>query len=233
VTTGTFGLPLALARVPFARVRSGAAARIVTGAWAALAFAIAFAAHARGAAHGADIVLVDTVGALVVPLLAYGLVASAVGGRSLASAGAPLVAFGALPSQAALTTVAVAAAASALAGALVAAGVAVIAHGTADPSRATDALASAYAGALGGAAYAGWFSLGATFGERGGGRALFLLVDWTLGSAGGAALVTPRGHLRNLLGGAAPQDLSGRASSLALILIACACAVLAARRVRT
>jgi hypothetical protein len=223
----------ALARLPFGRLTGGVNAWITTGAWTTLAFSVAVMAHERGAAHGADIVLVDTVGALILPLLAYGLVGVVVGGRSLAASGLSLVAFGAMPSRAAAVTIAVAAAACAVTGALLAAGVAVLAHGSADPAPAGDALASAYVGALGGGAYACWFSLGATFGRRGGGRALFLVVDWMLASTDGLALVTPRGNLRNLLGGAAPVHVSGRVSSVALILIAGACALLAARRCRT
>jgi hypothetical protein len=61
---------------------------------------------------------------------------------------------------------------------------------------------------------------------------MLLLLDWGLGTAGGVAVVTPRGHLRNLLGGMAPEHLSGRASSVALILIGCVCALLGARRCR-
>jgi hypothetical protein len=223
----------ALARLPLGRLTGGVNAWVTMGAWTTLALSVAGVAHGRGAAHGADIVLVDTVGALILPLLAYGLVGAAVGGRSLSRSGLSLVAFGAEPVRAAGATIAVAAAACAVLGAFIASAVALVAHGSADPARAGDALASAYVGALGGAAYACWFCLGATFGARGGGRALFLAVDWALGSVDTAALVTPRGHLRNLLGGAVPLHLSGRASSAALIVIACACALLAARRCRT
>ncbi|MDP9152364.1 MAG: hypothetical protein M3O36_20755, partial [Myxococcota bacterium] len=96
---------------------------------------------------------------------------------------------------------------------------------------APDALASAYAGALGGAAYAGWFFMGASFGKRGGGRPMLLVLDWVLGASGGfAALITPRAHLRNVLGGAAPLAMSGQASSASLVAIAVACALLAVSR---
>jgi hypothetical protein len=223
----------ALARLPVGRLAGGVVAWIALGAWTMLAFSVAALVHTRGAAHGADVVLIDTVGALVIPLLAYGLVGAALGGRSLSASGASLVAFGADPARAAAATIAVAAGACAAAGAVIAAGVALLAHGAADPAPLGDALASAYAGGLGGAAYGCWFALGASFGRRGGGRVLLLLVDWGLGAAGGAAVVTPRGHLRNLFGGEAPDHLSGRASSVALLLIACLCALVGARRCRT
>ncbi len=222
----------ALARLPFARLTRGVAAWVTTGAWTMLAFAVAIIARARGAVHGADLVLVGTVGALVLPLLAYGLVGAAIGGRSLSTSGASLVAFGAAPASAAAVTIAIAAVGCAAAGAFVAAGVALVAHGLADPAPAGDALASAYVGALGGGAYACWFSLGATFGRRGGGRALFLVADWVLGTTAGAIL-TPRAHLLTLLGGPSATHLSGRSSSVALVFLAGACALMAAKRCRT
>jgi hypothetical protein len=121
-----------------------------------------------------------------------------------------------------------------IAGALLAAGADVVAHSPGDPPLGRDALASAYAGGLGGAAYATWFVLGASFGKRGTGRPVLLALDWLFGANDGAtALVTPRGHLRNLLGGAAPMDLSQRASACILIAIAIASTVIAARRARS
>jgi hypothetical protein len=88
-------------------------------------------------------------------------------------------------------------------------------------------------GALGGAAYASWFSLGAGFGRRGGGRLVALLVDWLLGASGGVmALFAPRAHLRSLMGGAPPMDLSQRASAVALAILALACALGAVGRAR-
>jgi hypothetical protein len=96
-----------------------------------------------------------------------------------------------------------------------------------------DALASAYAAALGGAAYAAWFALGATLGRRGGGRTVLLVVDWVVGFGQGAmAIVPPRAHLRNLLGGAAPMGWSGHASAAALVMIALVCVVVALLRTR-
>ena len=223
----------ALARPPVARLLRGRRIWLGVAAWGALAFAFAMAAHKRGSTHGADHVLIDTYGSLALPLLSYVIVGAALASQSLRSSTAPLVAFGAQPMRAAAAAIAVAAASCALVGALVAAGVAVIAHGVADPPRWHDAAASAYVGALGGAAYAAWFSLGASFGRRGGGRVLLLIVDWVLGATGGAgALATPRGHVRNLLGGAAPMDLSQRTSAAALLLLAITWAALATRRAR-
>jgi succinate dehydrogenase hydrophobic anchor subunit len=223
----------ALARPPIARLLRGPRAWLGVAAWGALAFAFAVAARERGSAHGADHVLIDTYGALALPLLSYVIVGAALASQSLRASTAALVAFGAQPVHAAAAAVAVAAASCAVVGALVAAAVAALAHGSADPPRWLDAAASAYVGALGGAAYAGWFALGASFGRRGGGRVLLLVLDWVLGATGGAgALATPRGHVRNLLGGAAPMDLSQRASAAALLLLAITWAAVAIRRAR-
>lgn len=222
-----------LARLPIARLVRTPRAWIVAGAWCALAVGMAVVMRSRGASHGADDVLIEAFGALVLPLLAYTLVGAALGARSMAGSTAAVAAFGASRARAAAATVGIAVAAPALGGALVAAAVALVAHGASDPPRTHDALVSAYAGALGGAAYGAWFSLGAGFGRRGGGRLLALLVDWVLGAGGGVmALLAPRAHVRNLLGGAPPMDLSERASAVALVVLAVVCALGAVARGR-
>jgi hypothetical protein len=223
----------ALARQPIGRVVGRPRVWIAVGAWCVLACSVAFAARMRGSPHGADHVLIDTYGALALPLLAYVIVGATVASQSLRVSTAPLVAFGASPARAAAVAIAVAAVSCAALGAVTAAAVAAVAHGVADPPLTRDAVTSAYAGALGGVAYAAWFSLGAAIGRRGGGRAVLLLVDWVLGATGGAgALVTPRGHLRNLLGGAPPMDVSQRVSAAALVAIASVCALVAVWRAR-
>jgi hypothetical protein len=199
-----------------------------------LALGFAMAARSRGSAHGADHVLVGAFGPLVLPLLCYALVGALLGPRSLAASTAPVVSFGAPPARAAAVTVGVAAAACAIAGGMLAALVALVAHGASDPPTAGDALASAYAGGLGGGAYASLFAFGATLGKRGGGRIVLLVADWVLGTGSGAtALLTPRGHLRNLLGGTAPMDWSGRASAIAIVVLAILLALAAVSRSRS
>jgi hypothetical protein len=223
----------ALARVPLSRLLRTPRAWVMIGAWTVLAVGFAAAARSQGAAHGADHTLVGAFGALVVPLLCYAIAGGALGATSLSAAGAPAVAFGATPPRAAAVTVAVVVAASAAACAILGAAVAIVAHGSADPPLARDAITSAYAGALGGAAYASLFALGSTFGRRGGGRTVALVADWLLGAnATVLALVTPRGHLRNLLGGAPPAALGERASAVALVLLVVLFAILAVRRTR-
>jgi hypothetical protein len=206
---------------------------LAPGAWCVLALGFALAARWRGAVHGADHVLVDAYAPLILPLLVYTLVGAVLGTRSLAASAAPLVAFGASPARTALAIVGVALAASVIAGGLLGALLAFVAHGAGDPPAARDALASAYACALGSAAYAGWFALGATLGKRGGGRPLLLVVDWVLGLGRGVmALATPRAHLRNLLGGPSPMDWSGRSSAAALVVLTAVCVLQGARRAR-
>jgi hypothetical protein len=223
----------ALARPPLVRLLRTRRALVIAGAWVAIALGFALAARAGGSSHAADHVLLEAYGPFVLPLLAYTLVGAAVGSRSLSGSAAPLVAFGAVPWRAGAVALMVAAAACAAAGALLAIAVDVLAHGAADSPVARDAIASAYAGGLGGAAYAAWLGLGASFGKRGGGRLVFLVIDWALGvNTGATSLVTPRGHLRNLLGGMPPMDLSQRASSVALAAIAMACAMIALWRTR-
>jgi hypothetical protein len=223
----------ALARPPMARLLRGPRAWLGVFAWSVLALVFAVVAHARGAAHGADHALIDAYGGLALPLLCYVIVGATVASRSLRASTAPLVAFGARPIRAAAAAIAVAAIGCALVAASVAAAVAIVAHGIADPPRLHDALASAYAGALGGVAYAAWFSLGASFGRRGGGRGALLVLDWILGAAGGAgSLVTPRAHVRNLLGGVPPMNLTQVASAASLAVLAVACALVALRRTR-
>jgi hypothetical protein len=223
----------ALARPPVARLLRTPRTRIAVGAWIAVAIAFAIAERWRGSAHATDRVLLDAYGPLVLPLLTYALVGGVVGNRSLSLAARPLIAFGASPARATALAVIVAAAACTVAGAVLAAGVSLVAHGSADPPMVRDAISSAYAGGLGGAGYATWFMLGATFGKRGGGRPMLLLVDWILGAGdGAAALFTPRGHVRNLLGGMPPMDLPGRASAAILTALAIAWALIALRRAR-
>jgi hypothetical protein len=190
-------------------------------------------ARTRQWAHGADRTLTSVYGALVLPLLAYSLIGAVGGSRSMTGGMAPLVAFGATPVRAALAIISVGAAACALVGGVLAAVVAVIAHGSADPPMARDAVTSAYVGAVGGIAYASWFGLGATLGRRSTGRTLLLLVDWGLGSPDSAtSVLTPRGHLRSLLGGISPANLPQRSSALALMLLGIGCVLLTMRLCR-
>lgn len=222
-----------LARLPLARLVRTPRVWLGVGAWCALALILAVTARHAGSAHGADHVLLDGYASFALPLLAFAVVGGALGARSIGASTASMVAFGASPFRAAAAGVLVGGAACAATGALLAAGVAAIAHGSADPPALRDALASAYAGGLGGLGYASWFALGAGFGRRGGGRVALLLVDFVVsGDDGVLGLVTPRAHVRSLLGGPLVMDLPGRASAAALVAMAVVYGLLAVRRAR-
>ncbi len=205
-------------------------------ACAALALASAIAVRHVASAHGASDALVGAFGALALPLSAYAVVAATLGGEGVARAVRPLVSFGASPFAAAFSAVVVAVVASAILGAVLGAAVAAVAHGSADPPLARDLVTSSWIGALGGAAYAALFAFGSSFGSHGGGRAFALVLDFIVGSGVGAsAFITPRAHVRNLLGGRAPLDVSQRDGVVALavlVVVFCGLAVLRARRGR-
>ena len=222
-----------LARPPVARLLRSGRGRVAIIAWCALAVTFAVTARTSGSSHAADHVLLGAYAPLVLPLLAYALAGTVIGTRSLAYSAAPLVALGARPGQVTAVTLFVACAACAISGGLLAVVVDVVAHASADPPLGRDAITCAYAGGLGGGVYASLFASGASFGKRGGGRPLLLVLDWVLGAGDGpAALITPRAHIRNLFGGTAPLELSGRASALALVLIGLLCAAIGIRRAR-
>lgn len=223
-----------LARLPISRLARTPRSWFVLGVWWVLGLWVAFVARGQGSAHGADRALLDAYAVLVLPVLSYVAVGATLGARSMGTAVAPLVAFGASPWRAAAAAIAVAALTSACLTGGLAAVIAAVAHGAADAPRLKDAIASAYAGGLGGVAYACWFALGASLGRRGGGRTLLLFVDWAAGESEGAtAVLSPRGHVRNLLGGSPPLGLTERTSAFWLVVIAAVCAAGAARLART
>jgi hypothetical protein len=206
-------------------LRAVATKRLVraTGAWLAIAFWSILAilpaalARGRGTEHGADQALLGFYAAISVPFLGYTALSAILGRDGLGQSGLALANLGASPSRVALHAVTVAILASALLGGILGAAVTTVAHGPLDPPLAVDATKALAAGALGGAAYAAYFALGASFGARGYGRSIFLVIDWLLGSdVSASAVVTPRAHLRSLLGGPAPLDMAGRASYVAL-----------------
>jgi hypothetical protein len=195
-----------------------------------LAIGCAWTQRHHGAAHGADRAL-ETYGGIVVPLLAFVLVGSALAGAGLAGSGRPVVRLGASPARVALATVLTSMVVSALVCGAVGAAVVAVAHGAGDPPLARDVLQTLGFGALAGAAYAAYFLLGGAFAVGWWARALLLLIDWILGSDDGfGALLTARGNLGNLLGGEAPFEAAPWESIAALVVIALVCATVAVRR---
>jgi hypothetical protein len=184
----------------------------------AIALAPAIFEKMHDSVHGADHALLGFYSTIALPFLAFSILSAVLGRDGLSTSTIALTNFGATPMRVALHTVTVAVVASALLGGALGALVDVVGHGTLDPPLAQDVLGTFATGALGGGAYVAFFAAGASFGARGYGRSILLVVDWLFGtSAGSSALLVPRAHIRNLLGGAAPEDVSTRTSIAALL----------------
>ena len=190
--------------------------RIVRSPWSWLALAVATALalgsawvqHRHHAPHGADHTLLNLYATVAVPLLTFGLVSAALEGGGLARSGRAVVWLGVSPVAAARTTLLVSCLVCGLLCGALGAGVVAWAHGASDPPLARDALHTLGFGALGGASYAAYFGLGSAVGASGWGRWLLLAVDVVVGQENDlAAALTPKAHLRNLLGGSSPFDL--------------------------
>jgi hypothetical protein len=168
-----------------------------------------------------DATLTGAVFGWTIPLLAYAAVARVSRYGRLDEAAADLVRHGGNRRAIVASFVLMTAARVSVVGALLAAlGVLVSSVGEAAAIR-SDALTSAWIGALGGAAYVAWFSLGSLWGRAGRGRLLSLLLDWVLGATSTAiALPWPRAHLHCLLGGELVIGLPAWQSSVLLGLFA-------------
>jgi hypothetical protein len=168
---------------------------------------------------------------IALPFLAYSVLSGVLGRDGLGRAGLPFANFGAPPGKVAFWTVAIAVAVSAILGGGLGAAVDAIGHGPLDPRPMQDAVRALGAGAIGGAAYAALFAMGASLGTRGFGRSIFLVLDWAFGNGVDAsALFTPRAHVRSLLGGAAPLEVPGRVSYVVLALMVVMFSLLACSR---
>jgi hypothetical protein len=222
---------LALLRHPLARLRSARLRLLPALGWALLA--LGGAAAARGAsAHAVDHAVRGTFGPLLLPLLALACVGLICPEARLDEGARALVLLGAPRRRAALalglTAMGLAAASAGVLGALVVA----IAHGPADAPLLGDLVSTAGVSALGAAAYASYFMMGSAYLGRAGGGVLFV-VDFLAGSLGAGSLLTPRGHLRALMGGPLAAHLAPRVSSVALVVLALAfLAVATSRRAR-
>jgi hypothetical protein len=109
-------------------------------------------------------------------------------------------------------------------------GSAVSAPGVALPVSVANLFTVIWIALLGGLSYGACFGLVQSYAGRTGGT-LFLVADWVFGSGTSSlAMPWPRGHLRALIGGAAPLALSPRDAALSLFVIALAATALYARR---
>ena len=139
--------------------------------------------------------------------------------------------FGASRRAVALGLVAASMCSAAILAAILGAVGALVAHDPTAPPRTIDALTTAWIGALTGAAYAGLYGFGATFGRRGGGRYWAFVADFVLGGVGGlGAAMVPRAHAANLLGGAPPLMLSQAESAAVLVMLSAVLTLLAMAR---
>jgi hypothetical protein len=163
------------------------------------------------------------------PFLSYAAISGIVGEKGLSATVWSFTLMGMPPRRAAFSLLAASLAMGALLGLVSSLLVAVLGHSAMDPPLARDLLTTAWVGALGGAAYASLFLLGASF-LRGAGRGVLLAVDWVLGGSGFFALFLPHGHLRSLFGGEAAFDVSQRVSSVALVVLTLLMGMWAVRR---
>lgn len=212
-----------------AALRTAVRFRGVIGAavWIFVTLVVAWAQ--RG--EGSDEAVIGSLGGLTLPLMSFTFVSASLFGGSLRSAVAPLVRLGASPLRALLTMFSVPVGASALAGAVV--GAIVVAITRTPSSPIVDLFMTTWIAALGGAAYAALFVAGSSLGKRGGGRSVVLALDFVLGASSGLfGAVSVRGHVRNLLGGVAPLEMSQRTSCVVLMLVVAAAFGLAHFRLR-
>ncbi|WP_437817942.1 hypothetical protein [Sorangium sp. So ce1078] len=193
----------------------------------ALAVAAAVIEVAFGSSGAVDRALLATF-RLVTPLTIFALAADAADRTGLRDAAWPAARFGASSHHVAFGIALATTLAAALAGALLAVVVVAAAQGPGGAPFVRDVLISGWIGALTGAAYAGWFSFGATFLRRGLGRFVPLAADFLLaGSAGVVGALMPRGNAVNLLGGPSPLGL-GQPTSAGLLALTVVLLTLAA-----
>lgn len=179
-------------------------------------------------ASGADRALLGLTLPFVVPAACYAVFDCAYDGSKSSLRVEPLARYGADRWRVTLgiDTVAVAACA------VLAAGLALLAvlAASAVPAHALgDVYASAWGGALVGAAYGGLLALGSTWGRAG--RLWLLFGDWFFGSGtGAAALPWVRGHARSLLGGEPVLRTSPALATVSLIVLGSLFVLASARR---
>ncbi|HEY4102488.1 MAG TPA: hypothetical protein VGM44_01310 [Polyangiaceae bacterium] len=190
-------------------------------------YAFAVIERQSDAGSAADTALEGAVFGLVLPVLAYLLSERVCDAPRLDRAVDPLARYGADRRQAMLGVFVVSALCTAFAGSLLALIALFGARSVAEPGFVSDLRASAALGVGVGAIYALFFAAASLLGKRGGGRKWALILDFVLGAGSSLlALPFPRGHARNLLGGAPVLELSQGGAGIALALIGCLCVAL-------
>jgi len=209
-----FGLQLGQRRVSRARVLLAALA--VVG----FAAAVALAERQLDLLGAASRSLQGGAFGFIVPLATLGAVGLVLGNESVAAATTPLARFGISRRPLAFGLTAGALATASALAAAIAFTTALCAHDPWAPPLGQDLLSSTWIGALVGAAYAGLYSFGATFGRRGGGRGFVFLFDFVFGASGSALSVfAPRAHALHLLGGEPPLDGMSQGASAVVLAV--------------
>ena len=220
---------LALARLPARRLLTTRRAWWMLAGWTLATLVLSVVrAHKGGSATDA---LLGIYASFALPLVTLSLTGAVTRNDRLAIAASSLTRVGASGIASALAHVLVAVVSCVVVGAALGVAVSVVEHGSTDPSVGRDALTCAWVGALSGAAYAGMFSLGSSFGPKGSGRGAMLVLNW-IASGGVLGTMLPQSHVRSLLGGDPAGVLSQRGSALTLVAIAVTTSALAAWRSR-
>jgi hypothetical protein len=179
---------------------------------------VALLERAEGRAGAADRALSGGAFGVALPLLCYFLVGRACAGSSSKDAVAPLARHG---MDRYGLTLGLAVPPALLAGVFAAVSsllVVLVTRGTGDPQLGADALTCLWIGLVAGAAYTAAFMGASAYGRGGRGRTWLLAADFVLGAGDSfLAFPWPKAHIRNLLGGSAPLELSQLAALLALL----------------
>jgi hypothetical protein len=195
---------------------------------AVLLVAVRGALERTSDSSGADHTLLGLALPVVVPIALYALFESVHRRQRTVTMLAPLARHGADRHGLAAGAWLVLGGSSALVTAVLAV-LAVLASASGRVGLGADVWASAWGGALVGAAYAGLLGAGSRWGR--GGRLWLLFGDWLFGGGSGFfALPWVRGHARNLLGGEAVLAMSPAVASGALVAIALLGFVVSAKR---
>lgn len=179
---------------------------------------VALLERAQGAVGAADRALAGGAFGIALPLFCYFLASRACNGTSLREALLPLARHGLDRRMLALGLAGPVALLAAGFAALSSLLVVLVTRGWGDPATAGDALASIAIGIVSGAAYTAAFVGASAYGRRGQGRSWLLAADFVLGPGGSfLAFPWPKGHIRNLLGGAPVLELSQLGALMALL----------------
>jgi hypothetical protein len=207
------------AGVDLARVRlREPGTRVAAALGVSFVIGVALLERAQGRSGAADRALSGGAFGIALPLFCYFVVGRACAGASLRDAVLSLARHGVNRTELVLGLALVTAAAGAAFAALSALVVVTLTRGFSDPLLLRDGVSSVWIGIVSGAAYTAALLGASAFGRRGQGRAWLLAADFVLGAGSSFfALPWPKGHIRNLLGGAPVLEQS-QLSALIMLL---------------